>query len=93
MSFVDAFSKFTWIYFLKTKVEALTTFKHFKTMVELQHDIPIKAIQFDWVGEFRPFTKFLTESEIVHRVICPYTYHKYIVFERKHSLIVDMGLT
>lgn len=93
MSFVDAFSKFTWIYFLKTKVEDLTTFKQFKTMVEIQHGVPIKAIQFDWVGEFKPFTKFLTDSRITHRVICPHTHHKDIVFERKHSLIVDMGLT
>lgn len=33
--FVDAFSRFTWIYFLYTKSEALTIFKQFKLMVEL----------------------------------------------------------
>ncbi|KAI5416369.1 hypothetical protein KIW84_041438 [Lathyrus oleraceus] len=48
MSFVDSYSKFTWIYFLKTKAEALSTFQQFKSLVELQPGCPIKAIQSDW---------------------------------------------
>lgn len=50
MSFVDAYSKFTWIYQLKSKAEALSVFKQFKAMAELQHSLPIKALQSDWGG-------------------------------------------
>lgn len=44
MSFVDAYSKFTWLYLLKSKVKALSTFKQFKSLVELQHGLPIKVV-------------------------------------------------
>ena len=52
MSFVDAYSRFTWIYFLKNKSDALSVFKQFKSLVELQFNKKIKAIQTDWEGEF-----------------------------------------
>lgn len=93
ISFVDAFSKFTWLYLLKSKAEALGVFKQFKSLVELQLGFSIKAVQTDWGGEFRPFNKFLTDLGIVHRVICPHTHHQNGVVERKHRHIVDLGLT
>ncbi|MCH92265.1 retrovirus-related Pol polyprotein from transposon TNT 1-94, partial [Trifolium medium] len=66
ISFVDAYSKYTWIYLLKSKSDALLIFKQFKTMVELQFGHPLKSLQTDWGGEFRPFTKFLTELGVTH---------------------------
>lgn len=93
MSFVDAFSKITWIYFLKTKSKAIYIFKLFKAMVELQHGLPIKAFRSDWGGEFRPFNKFLSDLGIIHRVICPHTHHQNGAVERKQRHIVDMDLT
>lgn len=50
ITFVDAFSRFTWIYLLKNKSDALTVFKQFKSMVELQLGHSIKSIQTDWRG-------------------------------------------
>lgn len=91
ISFVDSFSKF--IYPLKTKSKALTIFKKFKTMIELQHGLPIKALQSDWGGELIPFTTFLIEHGILHRVICPHIHHQNGVIERKHMHIVEIGLT
>lgn len=35
VSFVDAYSRYTWIHFLKQKSETLAIFKQFQTMVEL----------------------------------------------------------
>lgn len=90
ISFVDAYTRFTWIYMLKTKSEALTIFKQFKTMAEC---FPFKSVQTDWGGEFRPFTKFLSDLGIIHRLICPHTHHQNGVVERKHRHIVDLGLT
>ena len=51
MSFVDAYSRFTGIYFLKNKSDALSVFKQFKSLVELQFNKKIKAIQTDWGQE------------------------------------------
>lgn len=62
-------------------------------MVELQHGLPIKVVQSDWGGAFRPFTSFLTEYGILHRVIYPHTHHQNGVVQRKHRHIVEIGLT
>ena len=43
ISFVDAYSKFVWIYLLKRKSEALEVFKMFKTKVEVQFQTKIKG--------------------------------------------------
>ena len=45
--FVDANTRFTWIYLLKNKSETLDVFKHFKSMVNTQFNFPIKAVQSD----------------------------------------------
>jgi histone deacetylase 1/2 len=93
ITFIDAYSRYTWIYLIKSKSEALTIFKQFKHMAELQLGHSLKALQSDWGGEFRPFTKYLSELGIIHRLICPHTHHQNGVVERKHRHVVDMGLT
>jgi len=50
LAFVDAYSRFTWIYLLKSKADTFTVFKQFKNMVELQFSNPLKALQTDWRG-------------------------------------------
>ena len=47
VSFIDAYSRFTWIYPLKSKAETLATFQQFKAMVELQLNSKIKSVQSD----------------------------------------------
>ena len=59
ITFVDAFSRFTWIYLLKSKAENFTVFQKFKAMAELQFNSKIKNLQTDWGGEFRPLAPFL----------------------------------
>lgn len=93
VSFVDAYNRYTWIYFLKQKSETLAIFKQFQTMVELQLNHKIKSVQSDWGGEFRLFTQYLSSLGITHRLICPHTHHQNGVVERKHRYIVDIGLT
>jgi histone deacetylase 1/2 len=62
-------------------------------MAELQLGHPLKTLQTDWGVEFRPFTKYLADLGVIHRLICPHTHHQNGVVERKHRHIVDMGLT
>jgi len=93
INFVDAYSKFTWIYFLKNKSETFSVLQQFKTMTELQFDAKIKRVQTDWGSEFRPLTSFLQTHGIIHRLICPHTHHQNGIVERKHMHIVELGLT
>lgn len=44
ITFVDAFSRFTWIYLLKSKAEIFIVFKKFKAMVKLQFNTKIKNL-------------------------------------------------
>uniref|UniRef100_A0A151UG14 Retrovirus-related Pol polyprotein from transposon TNT 1-94 n=1 Tax=Cajanus cajan TaxID=3821 RepID=A0A151UG14_CAJCA len=62
-------------------------------MVTNQFQLPIKALQTDWGGEFCPFTTYLNDVGIQHRLICPHTHHQNGVVERKHRHIVELGLT
>ena len=46
VSFIDAFSRYTWIFPIKSKAETIV-FKNFKSMVELHLNTKIKSIYSD----------------------------------------------
>jgi hypothetical protein len=48
VSFIDDFSKFTWIYLIRHKSEVFQKFHDFQSMVERQFSKKILAIQTDW---------------------------------------------
>jgi hypothetical protein len=52
VSFIDDFSRKTWIYFLRKKLEVFKKFKEFKYLVENQIDKKIKVMRTDNSGEF-----------------------------------------
>ena len=52
VSFIDDFSKFTWIYLLKHKSEVFQCFSDFQNMVERQFNHKILAVQSDWGVEY-----------------------------------------
>lgn len=65
----------------------------FQSYVITQFNAKIKAIQSDFGGEFRTFTKLLNEQGILHRLTCSHTCHQNGTVERKHKQIVDMCLS
>jgi hypothetical protein len=52
VSFIDDFSRNTWMYFLKKKFEVFDRFKEFKALVENQTEKIIKVMRMDNGGEF-----------------------------------------
>ncbi|WVZ50187.1 hypothetical protein U9M48_001464 [Paspalum notatum var. saurae] len=52
VSFIDDFSKFTWLYLIKHKSEVFQKFQEFQTLVEHTFDRKIIAMQTDWGGEY-----------------------------------------
>ncbi|KAK0599011.1 hypothetical protein LWI29_001530 [Acer saccharum] len=93
ITFVDAFTRFTWVYPLKLKSDALQTFIQLKKLVELQFDIKIKCLQADIGGEYQPFIPYLSNLGVQIRFSCPYTHQQNGILEREHRNIVEMGLT
>jgi hypothetical protein len=77
ISFIDDYSRYSYIYLIKEKTQALDTFKFFKSEVELQLNKRIKGIRSYRCGEYygrsngseeqRPglFAKFLKDNVIV----------------------------
>ena len=65
-SFIDAYSRKTWIYFLKKKDEVFEIFKEFKSLVENLFEKKIKILRSDNGGDFtsNDFNDFCKEVRI-----------------------------
>lgn len=68
--FIDAFSRFSWIYFLHTKDELVHAFTQFKNQVENLFSSTIKILQTDGGTEYKPLTRLF--PQIIHQTSCPY---------------------
>ncbi|TXG57782.1 hypothetical protein EZV62_015611 [Acer yangbiense] len=65
IAFVDAYTRFTWIFPFKLKYDAFSVFVKFKKTIELQPDRKIKCFQADIGGEYQPFVPYLTEMGVL----------------------------
>jgi hypothetical protein len=93
VSFVDAYSHFTWLYLLKHKSDVFVVFLQFQQHVERLLKKNIIHVQSDWGGEYLKLNKFFADIVISHRVSCPHTHQQNGTAERKHRHIVETGLT
>jgi hypothetical protein len=92
VSFIDDYSKFTWIYLLKNKFEVFAKFHDFQQHAERLLNRKIVAIQIDWGGEYQRLNSF-TRIGITHLVSCPHTHQQNGAAERKHQHIVEAELS
>ncbi|KAK1692301.1 hypothetical protein QYE76_008998 [Lolium multiflorum] len=88
---VDDYSRYTWVYFLKTKDETQQIFIDFATEVR-QHNLLIMAIRSDNGSEFKNYTlnDFLSDEGIRHQYSAAYTPQQNGVAERKNRTLMDM---
>lgn len=95
VSFIDAFSRFTWIYLIKRKSDVFHVFMQFQAHVERLLKHKIVHVQSNWGGgvEYRNLNTFFQKLGISHHVSCPHTHQQNGAAERKHRHIVETGLT
>ena len=93
VSFVDDFTRYTWIFPLRLKSEVPSMFLYFNTMVKKQFDTHIQCLQSDWGSEYRKLQSVLNELGIVFRHPCSHTHQQEGRAERKHRSIVEIGFT
>jgi hypothetical protein len=74
VSFVDDYSKFTWIYTLKFKSEVFQKFHEFQQLVERMFNKKIIAMQTDWGGEYQKLHSFFTKIGITHLASYPHAH-------------------
>ena len=92
LTFIDDFSRKTWIYFLTEKSEALSVFKKFKILVEKEADSLIRSLRTDRGGEFtsQDFTNFCCDNGIRRQLTAAYTPQQNGIAERKNRTIMNM---
>jgi hypothetical protein len=75
VSFIDDFSRNTWIYFLRKKYEVFNKFKEFKALVENQTEKKIMVLRTDNGGEFcrNEFEELCKKCGIARQKTTPYT--------------------
>jgi len=95
ISFIDDFSRKTWVYFLKEKSEVFQVLKRFKAMVEKETSMPIKSVRSDRGGEFISFElmKYCEEQRIRRFLTAPYSPQQNGVAESKNRTILDIVRT
>ncbi|CAH9126696.1 unnamed protein product [Cuscuta epithymum] len=93
--FIDDFSRYTWLYPMRTKAEVFLHFKNFKALVENLFNTRIKIFQSDGGGEFvnSNMQQFFDIQGIYFRKSCPDTPQQNGVAERKHRHLLELTRT
>ena len=75
VSFIDDYSRMTWVYVTKNKWDVFYYFKIFKSQVEKEVNAQIKILRSDGGGEYfsNEFSNFLIENGIRRQIKCRYT--------------------
>ena len=91
ITFIDDFSRYTHVYLLRHKSEALSVFKQYKISVELQTGFSIKTLRSDNGGEYisNLFDDFCKDQGIHHEFTVPYSPQQNGVAERKNRTILN----
>lgn len=92
ITFIDDFSRKTWVYFLSEKSAALETFQKFKACVEKESCESVCCLRTDRGGEFTSieFEQFCSLAGIKRQLTASYTPQQNGVAERKNRTIMNM---
>lgn len=91
ITFIDDFSRYYVVYFLREKSDALTAFQDFLSLAENQTGQTLKVLCTDSGGEYvsRMFAEFCSTKGIVHQRTSPDTPQQNGVAERKNHTIMN----
>jgi transposase InsO family protein len=91
VSFIDDYSRKTWVYFVKSKDEVFDKFKEFKALIENLFKRKIKILRSDNGGEYtsKEFVNFCKDFGIKRELTSPYNPQQNSVTERKNKTIME----
>ena len=92
---IDDYTRFNWIYFLRSKSEVFPMFKAFLALIETQFYAKIKILRSDSGGEYmsNEFQHFIQSHGIISQRSCPFTPQQNGVAERKNRHLLDVVRT
>ena len=92
LTFIHDKTRYTWVYFLKTKDEVFSKFLEWKAKVEKSLGKEVKVLRTDNGGEYtsRDFEAYMKKEGIRHEVTIPKTPEQNGVAERMNRTLVEM---
>jgi transposase InsO family protein len=95
VSFIDDYSRKTWLCLLKSKDEVFNKFKEFKALIENLSKRKIKILKSDNGGEYtsKEFVSFCKDVGIKRELTTPYNPQQNDVAERKNRTIMEVVKT
>lgn len=93
VTFIDCYSRVTWIYLMKHKNEVLKCFQDFCSLIGNQYDARVKVLRTDNGTEYvnNEFCSFLSAQGILHQTTCPDTPPQNGVAEMKNRHILEVA--
>ncbi|RVW19501.1 Retrovirus-related Pol polyprotein from transposon TNT 1-94 [Vitis vinifera] len=91
VTFVDDFSRMTWIYFMKNRSEVFSHFCAFSAEIKTQYDVSVKILRSDNGKEYvsNSFQNYMSHNGILHQTSCVDTPSQNGVAERKNRHLLE----
>jgi transposase InsO family protein len=93
VTFIDCFSRYTWLYLLKRKSDVFSVFKDLCALIKNQHEATIKVLRSDNGTEYvnQELEQFLTANGIEHQTTRVNTPEQDGVAERKNRHLLEVA--
>ncbi|KAD3336121.1 hypothetical protein E3N88_31640 [Mikania micrantha] len=92
VTFIDDFSRYVWVYFLKEKSEVFSKFREFELVAGKISDSKIACLRSDNGGEYlgAEFSEYLKQKHVKRQLTCPNTPQQNRVSERKNRHLAEI---
>ena len=94
VSFIDDYSRCTWVFLMKDRSELFSIFKSFSAEIQNQFGVSIRTFHSDSALDLSSqFQQFMSHYGIIHQTSCPYTPQQNGVAERKNRHLIEIART
>ncbi|XP_052725874.1 retrovirus-related Pol polyprotein from transposon TNT 1-94 isoform X3 [Vigna angularis] len=95
VTFIDDYSRCTWLFLMKNRSELFSIFQSFFNEIKTQFGVSIRNLRSDNGREYlsHPFKQFMASHGILHQTSCAYTPQQNGVAERKNRHLIETTRT